>query len=85
MKIDDIMNKHGILPLPPYIKDNPKKRTFYNNQFSDSGFSIAAPTAGLHFTNELIAKFKNKNIKTAFINLDVNLNTFKPLKSKYQC
>ena len=68
--------------MPPYIKDNPKKRKFYNNQFSDSGFSIAAPTAGLHFTNELIAKFKNKNIKTAFINLDVNLNTFKPVKSE---
>ena len=82
MKIDDIINKHGILPLPPYIKDNPKKRKFYNNQFSESGFSIAAPTAGLHFTNELIEKFKNKNIKTAFINLDVNLNTFKPVKSK---
>ena len=54
MKIDDIMKTDGILPLPPYIKDNPKKRKFYNNQFSDSGFSIAAPTAGLHFTNELI-------------------------------
>jgi len=82
MQIDDIINKYGILPLPPYIKDNPKKRKFYNNQFSDNGFSIAAPTAGLHFTNELIDKFKNKNIKTAFINLDVNLNTFKPVKSE---
>ena len=82
MKIDDIINKYGILPLPPYIKDNPKKRKFYNNQFSDSGFSIAAPTAGLHFTNDLIENLKNKNIKTAFINLDVNLNTFKPVKSE---
>ena len=82
MKIDEIINKYGILPLPPYIKDNPKKRKFYNNQFSDSGFSIAAPTAGLHFTNDLIENLKNKNIKTAFINLDVNLDTFKPVKSE---
>ena len=82
MKIDDIINKYGILPLPPYIIDNPKKRKFYNNQFSDNGFSIAAPTAGLHFTNDLIENLKNKNIKTAFINLDVNLDTFKPVKSE---
>ena len=82
IKIDEIINKYGILPLPPYIKDNPKKRKFYNNQFSDSGFSIAAPTAGLHFTNDLIENLKNKNIKTAFINLDVNLDTFKPVKSE---
>ena len=82
MKIDEIINKYGILPLPPYIKDNPKKRKFYNNQFSDSGFSIAAPTAGLHFTSDLIENLKNKNIKTAFINLDVNLDTFKPVKSE---
>ena len=82
MKIDEIINKYGILPLPPYIKDSPKKRKFYNNQFSDSGFSIAAPTAGLHFTNDLIENLKNKNIKTAFINLDVNLDTFKPVKSE---
>ena len=82
MKIDEIINKYGILPLPPYIIDNPKKRKFYNNQFSDNGFSIAAPTAGLHFTNDLIENLKNKNIKTAFINLDVNLDTFKPVKSE---
>ena len=82
IKIDEIINKYGILPLPPYIKDSPKKRKFYNNQFSDRGFSIAAPTAGLHFTNGLIENLKNKNIKTAFINLDVNLDTFKPVKSE---
>ena len=82
IKIDEIINKYGILPLPPYIKDSPKKRKFYNNQFSDRGFSIAAPTAGLHFTNGLIENLKNKNIKTAFINLDTNLDTFKPVKSE---
>ena len=82
IKIDEIINKYGILPLPPYIKASPKKRKFYNNQFSDSGFSIAAPTAGLHFTNGLIENLKNKNIKTAFINLDTNLDTFKPVKSE---
>ena len=82
IKIDEIINKYGILPLPPYIKDSPKKRKFYNNQFSDRGFSIAAPTAGLHFTNGLIENLKNKNIKTAVINLYTNLDTFKPVKSE---
>ena len=80
--IDDLINNYGVLPLPPYIKDSPDKREFYNNEFSDKGFSVAAPTAGLHFTNKLIKKLKNENIETAFINLDVNIDTFKPIKNK---
>ena len=80
--IDDLINNYGVLPLPPYIKDSPDKREFYNNEFSDKGFSVAAPTAGLHFTNKLIKELKNENIETAFINLDVNIDTFKPIKNK---
>jgi len=79
--IDDLINNFGVLPLPPYIKDSPDKREFYNNEFSDQGFSVAAPTAGLHFTNKLIKELKNENIDTAFVNLDVNIDTFKPIKN----
>ena len=79
--IDDLINNFGVLPLPPYIKDSPDKREFYNNEFSDQGFSVAAPTAGLHFTNKLIKEFKKENIETAFVNLDVNIDTFKPIKN----
>jgi len=79
--IDDLINNFGILPLPPCIKDSPDKREFYNNEFSDQGFSVAAPTAGLHFTNKLIKELKNENIETAFVNLDVNIDTFKPIKN----
>ena len=79
--IDDLINNFGVLPLPPYIKDSPDKREFYNNEFSDQGFSVAAPTAGLHFTNKLIKGFKKENIETAFVNLDVNIDTFKPIKN----
>ena len=80
--IDDLINNFGVLPLPPYIKDSPDKREFYNNEFSDQGFSVAAPTAGLHFTNKLIKGFKKENIETAFVNLDVNIDTFKPIKNE---
>lgn len=79
--IDDLINNYGVLPLPPYIEDSPDKREFYNNEFSDQGFSVASPTAGLHFTNKLIKELKNENIDTAFINLDVNIDTFKPIKN----
>ena len=79
--IDDLITNFGVLPLPPYIEDSPDKREFYNNEFSDQGFSVAAPTAGLHFTNKLIKEFKKENIETAFVNLDVNIDTFKPIKN----
>ncbi|NCV28338.1 MAG: hypothetical protein EBW69_06030, partial [Nitrosomonadales bacterium] len=78
--LNDLINKHGILPLPPYINDDPEKRKKYNNEFSDDGFSVASPTAGLHFSNKLISKLEQSN-DFAFVNLDVNIDTFKPMKS----
>ena len=80
IQINDLIKKYGILPLPPYIKDDPEKRKKYNNEFSDDGFSVASPTAGLHFSNKLIKKLEHSN-DFAFVNLDVNIDTFKPMKS----
>jgi len=80
VNVNDLIREYGILPLPPYIKDDPEKRKKYNNEFSDDGFSVASPTAGLHFSNKLINKLAQTN-DFAFVNLDVNIDTFKPMKS----
>lgn len=80
VNVNDLIKEYGILPLPPYIKDDPEKRKKYNNEFSDDGFSVASPTAGLHFSNKLINKLAQTN-DFAFVNLDVNIDTFKPMKS----
>ena len=80
VNVNDLIKEYGILPLPPYIKDDPEKRKKYNNEFSDDGFSVASPTAGLHFSNKLINKLEQSN-DFAFVNLDVNIDTFKPMKS----
>ena len=81
--INEIINNYGRTPLPPYIEDRSKKYKYYNNQFSDGGFSVASPTAGLHFTNNQINKLKKEGHEFIFINLDVNIDTFKPITSKY--
>lgn len=67
------------LPLPPYIKEktDPKK---YQTIFSDTWNSVAAPTAGLHFTEDLLLKLKNKWVQLEFVHLDVWLWTFLPIK-----
>ncbi len=84
--LDKILNKKGLAPLPPYIKrDNPYslrdldlKR--YQTIYAKKGVSIAAPTAGLHFTQELINKIKNKGVSIAEITLDVGEATFQPVR-----
>ena len=81
--INKIIDNYGRTPLPPYIEDRSKKYKYYNNQFSDGGFSVASPTAGLHFTNNQINKLKKEGHEFIFINLDVNIDTFKPITSEY--
>ena len=82
-KVNEIIDSYGITPLPPYIEDNSKKYKYYNNQFSDGGFSVASPTAGLHFTNKQIDLLKKQGHEFVYINLDVNIDTFKPVTVKY--
>jgi S-adenosylmethionine:tRNA ribosyltransferase-isomerase len=83
LNIEEILSKHGKTPLPPYIEDNENKYKYYNNQFSDGGFSVASPTAGLHFTNNLIKQLEKDGHEFVYINLDVNIDTFKPVTSEY--
>ena len=80
----EIMEHAGEMPLPPYIKrkaeesDAEKYQTIYSHYEG----SVAAPTAGLHFTDEIFSSFKNKNIKTGFVTLHVGAGTFKPVKAE---
>ena len=78
-----VLNKFGKTPLPPYIKNVPLKESLikkeYQTVFARQGLSVAAPTASLHFTKNLIRNLKEQGIEVAFVNLNVNLGTFTPL------
>lgn len=75
----------GLPPLPPYIKRIPDDvdRNYYQTVFAREDGSIAAPTAGLHFTEELLKKLEKDGIKIKYINLKVGVGTFNPVKAKY--
>jgi len=82
---DDIykaIEKIGQTPLPPYIKRPTEKndREDYQTLFAETDGSVAAPTAGLHFTNELIKKIKKKGIKIVSVTLHIGLGTFRPVE-----
>ena len=81
--VTEIIKNYGQIPLPPYIKDDSSKYKYYNNQFAKDGFSVASPTAGLHFTNQQINNLTKEGHKFIFINLDVNIDTFKPITERY--
>lgn len=70
----------GEVPLPPYIKSKNVKEEDYQTVYGKSLGSIAAPTAGLHFTENLINKLKNKGVKIEYVTLHVSTPTFEPLK-----
>ena len=69
------------MPVPPYIEGDNYQDEEYNTVFSNEGMSIAAPTAGLHFTEELLSKLVSKGIILEFVNLNVGLGTFLPVKT----
>ena len=79
-----ILNKYGSIPLPPYIqrKANEKDNTNYQTVFAKKLGSVASPTAGLHFSKELLKKLKDKGIKIAYVTLNVGLGTFMPVKTE---
>lgn len=70
----------GQMPLPPYIHEKLKDRERYQTVYSKELGSAAAPTAGLHFTKEMLQKLKEKGIKEAYVTLHVGLGTFRPVK-----
>ena len=74
------LDKIGQMPLPPYIKEHLEDNERYQTVYSDPVGSAAAPTAGLHFTEELLDKIKSKGIKIAYVTLHVGLGTFRPVK-----
>lgn len=76
----EILDELGNMPLPPYIKEQLKDKERYQTVYSKNLGSVAAPTAGLHFTKELLQKIRNKGVNIAFITLDVGLGTFRPVK-----
>ena len=78
----EVLERLGKMPLPPYIKAELKDQERYQTVYSKEVGSAAAPTAGLHFTNELLDKIRAKGIKTAFVTLHVGLGTFRPVKAE---
>ncbi len=80
----EIIEQAGEIPLPPYIKRNVEEddKERYQTIYAEHKGSVAAPTAGLHFTPAIFSSLENKNIKTDFVTLHVGAGTFKPVKSE---
>lgn len=77
---EDILSRVGTMPLPPYIKEKLKDQSRYNTVYSKVDGSAAAPTAGLHFTKELLDRLRKKGVITTEVLLHVGLGTFRPVK-----
>ncbi len=77
---NEILDKIGLMPLPPYIHEELKDRNRYQTVYAKYEGSAAAPTAGLHFTEELLEKIEKKGIKIANVTLHVGIGTFRPVK-----
>ena len=73
------LNSVGAMPLPPYIHEKLKDNDRYNTVYAKINGSAAAPTAGLHFTSELLDKIKEKGINILYVTLNVGLGTFRPV------
>ena len=77
----EVLERLGKMPLPPYIRAELQDQERYQTVYSREVGSAAAPTAGLHFTNDLLERIREKGIKTAFVTLHVGLGTFRPVKA----
>lgn len=77
---NEILDEIGLMPLPPYIKESLEEKNRYQTVYAKHEGSAAAPTAGLHFTEELIEKIKQKGIEIANVTLHVGIGTFRPVK-----
>lgn len=77
---EEILDKLGEMPLPPYIHNKLEDKSRYQTVYAKFEGSAAAPTAGLHFTEELLNKLKNKGVEIHFVTLHVGLGTFRPVK-----
>jgi len=82
LSMDEILKAVGKIPLPPYIKGRIAREDEYQTVFADKKGAVAAPTAGLHFTGDLLEKIREKGVKIVYITLHVGLGTFKPVKER---
>lgn len=86
-KTFEVLEKYGITPIPPYIKNIPlsekQLRKEYQTVFAENKGSVAAPTASLHFTKDLLRNLKKTGVKIVFTTLHVNLGTFSPLTEEF--
>ena len=78
---DAVLLEHGVMPLPPYIRAWTGPADRYQTVYADQPGSVAAPTAGLHFTDDLIESIKSHGVDWATVTLHVGLDTFRPMKS----
>lgn len=79
---EEVLDKLGSMPLPPYIVEKLKNKDRYQTVYAQKGESVAAPTAGLHFTEELLDRIEKKGIKIVDIFLEVGLGTFRPVQTE---
>ena len=79
---EEVLDKLGEMPLPPYITHKLKDKNRYQTVYAKHDGSAAAPTAGLHFTNELLKELEDKGVKIARVLLHVGLGTFRPVKEE---
>ena len=79
---EEVLDKLGQMPLPPYITHTLKDKTRYNTVYAEHEGSAAAPTAGLHFTKELLNRIEEKGIDVVHVTLHVGLGTFRPVKEE---
>lgn len=79
---EDVLSRVGTMPLPPYIREKLENQARYNTVYSKVDGSAAAPTAGLHFTPELLQKLKDKGVEVAEVLLHVGLGTFRPVSEE---
>ena len=78
----EVLERLGKMPLPPYIKEELQNQERYQTVYSREVGSAAAPTAGLHFTKDLLDKIRGMGVRTAFVTLHVGLGTFRPVKAE---
>lgn len=79
---DEVLDRVGIIPLPPYINKKLDDKERYQTVYSRHKGSAAAPTAGLHFTGELLEQIKAKGVNLVYVTLHVGLGTFRPVKTE---
>ena len=78
---EEVLNELGQMPLPPYITEKLADKERYQTVYSKHDGSAAAPTAGLHFTNELLAEIEEMGVNIAYLTLHVGIGTFRPVKA----